>query len=338
MRAVVLETPGPIEGGPVRVTELPDPHPGPGQIVVEVTACGVCRSNLHMVEGDWLPYGVPAFTPIIPGHEVVGRIVEVGDGVDWLAVGDRVGVQPLWSTCGHCSFCLTGRDQLCRSKQITGETVHGGYAERMLATAAHAHPVPDGLDDAEAAPLFCPGITAYNAVGKAGLAPGSSVALFGVGGVGHMVLQFAALTGAEVFGVARSAHHLALAEELGAHPVDAGADPVAALTATGGVDAAIVFAPSDRMIAQALEAVRPGGTVVLGVHGSVGHFAFADEKRLVGSVIGARQQMREVLELAAAGRVRAHVDRFPLEEAGDVLGRLKAGAIRARAVLLPEAR
>lgn len=338
MRAFVLETPGPIEGGPVRLTELADPHPGPGQIVIDVTACGVCRSNLHMIEGDWLDYGVPAFTPIVPGHEVVGRIVEVGDGVDWLAVGDRVGVQPLWSTCGRCPYCLTGRDQLCRAKQITGETVHGGYAERMLAVAAHAHPVPDGLTDAEAAPLFCPGITAYNAVGKAALGPGSSVALFGVGGVGHLVLQFAALAGAEVYGVARSPEHLSLVEELGAHPVDAGAGPVAALGSPGGVDAAIVFAPSDLMIAQALEVVRPGGTVVLGVHGSVGHFDFADEKRVVGSVIGARQQMREVLALAAAGKVRAHVETFPLEDAQAVLRRLKGGGIRARAVLLPGGR
>ena len=338
MRAVVLETPGPIESGPVRVAELADPHPGPGQIVINVTACGVCRSNLHMVEGDWLDYGVPAFRPIVPGHEVVGRIVEVGGGVDWLAVGDRVGVQPLWSTCGHCSYCLTGRDQLCRSKQITGETVHGGYAERMLATAAHAHPVPEGLDDAEAAPLFCPGITGYNAVGKAGLAPGSTVAVFGVGGVGHMVLQFAALAGAEVFGVARSQHHLDLVEELGGHPVDAGADPVAVLTSGGGVDAAVVFAPSDQMVAQALDVVRPGGTVVVGVHASLGPFDFAEEKRVTGSVIGSRQQMREVLALAAAGRVRAHVETFPLEDAAEVLGRLKGGGIRARAVLLPGGR
>ncbi|MDA8343303.1 MAG: alcohol dehydrogenase catalytic domain-containing protein [Actinomycetota bacterium] len=338
MRALLLDTPGPIESGPVRMGELPDPHPAPGQLVIEVTACGVCRSNLHMIEGDWISYGVPAFTPIVPGHEVVGRVIELGDGVDWLHLGDRVGVQPLWSTCGHCEYCLTGRDQLCRSKQITGETVHGGYAERMLATAAHAHLVPDGLDDAEAAPLFCPGITAYNAVSKASPGPGSTLALFGVGGVGHMVLQFAGLTGAEVYAVARSAEHLALADELGAHPVDAARDPVGALTSAGGVDTAVVFAPSDEMLHQAMASVRPGGTVVLGVHARVGHLSFETEQRLVGSVIGSRQQMREVLALAAAGKVRARVERFPLDQAVDALERLKAGAVRARAVLLPGAR
>jgi len=171
VRAVVLDTPGPVESGVVHPADHADPRPGSGQIVVQVTACGVCRSNLHMIEGDWVAYGVPGFTPIIPGHEVVGRVVEVGSGVDWLHSGDRVGVQPLWSTCGHCTYCLAGRDQLCSAKQITGETVDGGYAQYMLATAAHAHPVPDEISDVEAAPLFCPGVTAYNAVSKAALTP-----------------------------------------------------------------------------------------------------------------------------------------------------------------------
>ncbi len=233
MHAIVLDTPGPLESGVVHGAEVADPHPGPGQIVMKVVACGVCRSNLHMIEGDWVRYGVPAFTPIVPGHEVVGRVVEVGSQVDWLRPGDRVGVQPLWSTCGHCAYCLTGRDQLCASKQITGETVQGGYAEYMLATAAHAHPVPDSIDDVEAAPLFCPGITGYNAVSKAAPRPGSTLAVFGVGGVGHMVIQFAVLAGAEVYAVARAAEHRKLAEELGAHPVDATADDAVVLRFPG---------------------------------------------------------------------------------------------------------
>lgn len=338
MHAVVLETPGPVDSGVLHPAEVDDPRPGPGQIVVEVAACGVCRSNLHMIEGDWTAYGVPAFTPIIPGHEVVGRVADVGQQVDWLHLGDRVGVQPLWSTCGHCAACLEGRDQLCPSKQITGETVNGGYARYLLVPAAHAHPVPDGLDDVEAAPLFCPGITAYNAVAKAAPRPGSTLALFGVGGVGHMVLQFGALAGAEVFAVTRAAEHLALAEELGARPVDASkGDPVAQLAAAtgGGVDAAIVFAPADSAVHQAVAAIRPGGTVVLGVHGDVGALPFADEKRVVGSVIGSRHQMREVLALAAAGKVRARCETFPLDEAVEALVRLKEGRIRARAVLVP---
>jgi len=336
VHAIVLDSPGPIESGVLRSAELADPRPGPGQIVLEVSACGVCRSNLHMIEGDWVAYGVPGFTPIIPGHEVVGRVVEIGSEVDWLRAGDRVGVQPLWSTCGHCAYCLTGRDQLCSAKQITGETVNGGYAQYLLATAAHAHPVPEGLDDVEAAPLFCPGVTAYNAVSKAAPHPGSKLAVFGVGGVGHMVIQFAVLAGADVYAVTRSPEHISLAEELGARPLDASrGDPVSALTALGGVDAAVVFAPSDDALRQAVAAAKPGGTVVLGVHAQVGELPFADEKRVVGSVIGSRQQMREVLALAAAGKVRAHCETYSLDEASEALGRLKRGEVRARAVLVP---
>lgn len=325
-----------MDHGVLHPAELEIPHPSPGQIVLKVAACGVCRSNLHMIEGDWVSYGVPGFTPIVPGHEVVGRVSEVGSGVDWLVPGDRVGVQPLWSTCGRCVHCRTGRDQLCAEKLITGETVHGGYAQYMLATAAHAHPVPEEIDDVEAAPLFCPGVTAYNAVSKAELRPGSKVALFGVGGVGHMVLQFALLYGADVYGVARSKAHLELTEELGAHAVAAtGGDRVPFFESIGGVDAAVVFAPSDQALRQAISATKRGGTVVVGVHAQVGEIAFYDEKRVVGSVIGSRQQMREVLALAAAGKVRAHCEAYALDAAAEVLGKLKRGEIRARAVLVP---
>ncbi|HZU80126.1 MAG TPA: alcohol dehydrogenase catalytic domain-containing protein [Acidimicrobiales bacterium] len=336
MQAVMLDAPGPLGEGRLRYAAREDPRPGTGQIVVEVLACGVCRSNLHMIEGDWVSYGVPAFVPIVPGHEVIGRVVDRGPGVEWPALGARVGVQPLWSSCLHCDYCLTGREQLCPQKHITGETVDGGYAELMLATAAHAHLVPEAVGDVEGAPLFCPGITAYNAVEKAALHPGMSVVLFGVGGVGHMVIQIAALTGATVYAMARSDEHLALAEELGAVPVRAGGGPIAPGQVGGGVDAAIVFAPSDAMLHQALALLRPGGTAVLGVHAQVGEIPFADEKRVVGSVIGSRHQMGQVLELAASGKIRAQCETFGLSEASAALSRLKAGDIRARAVLVPE--
>ena len=166
------------------------------------------------------------------------------------------------------------RDTARHEKQITGETVDGGYAEYMLATAAHAHPVPDAISDVEAAPLFCPGVTAYNAVSKAAPHPGSSLAVFGVGGVGHMVIQFSVLAGADVYAVTRSAQHLDLADELSAHPVDASSrDPVSVLAALGGVDAAVVFAPSDEALRQAVASIKPGGTVVLGVHAAGGRAA-----------------------------------------------------------------
>ena len=334
MRAVVLESLRPIEENPIALREVDTPSPGPGQVLVKISSCGVCRSNLHMIEGDWAP-AVPSKLPIIPGHEVVGAVAELGAGVDWLAVGDRVGIQPLFDTCGRCEYCVSGREQLCQAKEITGESVDGGYAEYLLAAAAHTYRLPDGLSDVDAAPLFCPGITAYGSLSKARLSPGASVAVFGVGGVGHLVLQMAGLWGADVTAVTRGRNHQELAEELGATVVDGNAEPGAALARRGGVDAAIVFAPSSAVLGEAIRATKPGGIVVVGAEAEVGPLPFADEKTVVGSVLGTREQMREVLRLAAAGKVRAHCERFALDEATEALTRLKQGRIRARAVLVP---
>lgn len=337
MKAVLLESPAPLDQGPLRLDDVADPEPGPGEIVIQVTACGVCRSNLHMIEGEWVDAGVPAKTPIIPGHEVVGTITALGSGVDWLHEGDRVGVQPLWSTCGHCEYCMSGAEQLCQSKEITGETVDGGYAEAMLAKAAHAYLVPDTLDDVEAAPLFCPGITAYGAVAKARLTPAKSVAVFGVGGVGHVALQFAKLTGAETVAVTRGAQRRELAEKLGAARVvdPASVDAASALQKSGGVDAALVFAPSSESVRQAIAATKPGGVVVLGVNAEIGAFPFVDEKTIVGSLLGSRQMMRDVLRIAGEGRVRVASESYPLEQAEQALSQLKRGEVRGRLVLVP---
>jgi propanol-preferring alcohol dehydrogenase len=206
----------------------------------------------------------------------------------------------------------------------------------MLATAAHVYAVPDALDSAEAAPLFCPGITAYSAVATAEVTPGQRVAVFGLGGVGHMVAQFARLAGADIVAVVRSAVHLELARELGVERIiDASAvDAGDALSRDGGVDASILFAPSNTLARQALRATRRGGTVVLGVNADLGELSFFDSKRVIGSVIGNRVQMREVLRIAAAGKVRAFCEAFPLDEALATLRRLKRGEIRARAVLV----
>lgn len=335
MKAVVLESLRPIDQGPLVLREVDQPSAGNGQVVIKVAACGVCRSNLHMIEGDWASGGTPSHTPIIPGHEVVGTVAEIGANVEHLSVGDRVGVMPLWSTCGYCEFCVAGLDHLCQSKHITGETVDGGYAEYMLATAAHTYQLPDGVAFEDAAPLFCPGITAYGSVAKARLTPGKKVAVFGIGGVGHLVLQMAALYGADVFAVSRGRNHLELAEELGATSVDASnGDPAEALQRVGGVDASIVFAPSDAVVAQAIRATRPGGTVIIGINAEVGPLPFALEKVVVGSLLGTRQQMREVLKLAAAGKIKAQCQPFALDEATRALTALKQGEIRARAVLM----
>lgn len=335
MRAVLLETPGPIDGHPLRVTDVDTPKPGPGQLLVKVSACGVCRSNLHMVEGDWLPSN-PAFTPIIPGHELVGTVADLGPAVTTFATGDRVGVMPLWSTCMRCELCLTGREQLCQSKHITGETVHGGYAEYVLAVAEHTYAVPDNLGDAEAAPLFCPGITAYGSVAKAELSPTRSVAVFGIGGVGHVVLQMAALYGGEVVAVTRSQEHRDLALEVGAtRVVDAtNGDPGEKIANQGGVDATIVFAPSSASVRQALTATKPGGIVIVGVNAELGALPFADEKTVVGSLLGSRFEMQEVLRLASEGKLRTITETHDLDQAEKVLRRLKDGKVRGRAVLL----
>jgi alcohol dehydrogenase, propanol-preferring len=337
MRAMILTKPAPIETDPLRLADVPAKAPGRGEILMKVAACGVCRSNLHMIEGDWIANGVPAKSPIVPGHEIVGRVAAVGEGVEALAVGQRVGVQPLWSTCERCEYCLTGREMLCPYREITGETVDGGFAEYLLAKERHAYVVPDSISDAEAAPLFCPGITAFGAVSKARLAPGKTLALFGFGGVGHMVQQLAQLAGAEVTVVARSPSHLALAGRLGAaRTIDTTkAEADDALLEAGGVDSAIVFAPSTSLLRQAIRGTKRGGVIVVGAFADVGLLPFVEEKTVVGSLLGSRQQMRELLALAGAGKVRAVVESFPLEQVDEALRRLKRGEVEARAVVLP---
>jgi propanol-preferring alcohol dehydrogenase len=331
--AMQLDHTAPLADGPLAWREVETPAPGPGQLLIRVVACGVCRSNLHVIEGDWEAGGLPAISPIVPGHEVTGTVESIGDGVSGFAVGDHVGVQPLWWTCEECEFCLSGREQLCMQRRITGEMVDGGYAEFMLATAAHTYRVPAALDLVEAAPLFCPGITAYSAIARLNLAEGSRVAVFGLGGVGHMAVQFAKLAGAEVTAVARGSDHLKVARELGAdHLIDASAvDPADVLEGT--MDGAVIFAPSDAVAQQALASVKRGGTVVLGVIASFGTITFAEGKTIIESILGSRAQMDEVLALAAAGKVRSVVDVFPLVEAADVLGRLADRSLRSRAVL-----
>jgi alcohol dehydrogenase, propanol-preferring len=334
MKAMVLGNVGPAEREPLSWRDVAEPVPGQGQIVIRVSACGVCRSNLHMVEGDWLP-ATPASFPIVPGHEVVGTVTAAGPGVSGVATGERVGVQPIWSTCGRCQFCLSGREQLCRQRKITGETRDGGYAEQMLADAAYTYPIPDSLTDAESAPLLCPGITAYGAVKKAGLAPGQQVGVIGVGGVGHMVIQLARLSGADVYAITRSRLHQEVAEEAGALHSYCPRDSGGACLPDATLDSVIVFAPSAEAVAEAMRVTRPGARIVLGVAQPVGTLDIGDEKTVVGTVLGNRWEMREVLDLAAAGKIRSIHNCFPLEQANKALAQLKAGQIRGRAVLMP---
>lgn len=332
MFAFELETPAPLDQRPMNWRETVTPSPSPGQLLMKVAGCGVCRSNLHMIQGDWVP-DAPSISPIIPGHEVTGTVVEVGDGVTDFVVGDRVGVMPLWQTCETCEFCTSDREQLCHSRVITGEDVNGGYGEYMISNAAHSYRVPDALDLVAAAPLFCPGITAYGAVSKLNIARGSKVAVFGLGGVGHMALQFAKLTGAEVIAVARSADHLKVAEELGADRLINATEVDPGVELEDLVDAAITFAPSNQVTEWALRSLKRGGTLVAGVGVKLAGFPFNKEQVIHASLLGNRKQMNEVLKLAAEGKVTTVVDLYDLTDAEQALSDLAAGSLRSRAVL-----
>lgn len=334
MHANQLLAPAPVTEHPLHWVETERPVPGPGQILIDVVGCGVCRSNLHMIEGDWVEGGVPAISPITPGHEVTGRVAALGEGVTSFAIGDRVGVQPLWWSCGECEFCTSQREQLCHRRIITGEHVDGGYAEYMLAYADFAYVIPDNLDLVEAAPLFCPGITAYGVVDKLDVGPGEVVAIFGLGGVGHMAVQLAALTGAEVVAVGRTPAHLDVARELGAARTVDSRDEEALAAIEDSADAVLTFAGSDAVTAQAMRTLKWGGTLVNAVPLNLADFPFNKGQTIKASLLGNREQMRAVLRLASEGKLRTVVERFPMEQADAALNQLARGELRSRAVLV----
>ncbi len=335
---MLLNKTAPIESKPLKLNDVSMPALGRNDLLVKIKTCGVCRSNLHLIEGDWLKYGIPPKLPIIPGHEIVGIVESTGDDVDkqLFSNGDRVGIQPLYNSCKMCEYCLTGREHLCDYRQITGDTEDGGYAEYIKIPADFAYSIPDNIDDVHAAPLFCPGVTAYRAVKRADLSPEKTVAIFGIGGVGHLALQIAKLFGAKTIAVTRSKLHLDLASKLGAHSVLSSAeeDVSESIKKMGYADSAIVFAPSQEAIKQAIKSVKKGGTIVMGVFGAIGDdFMFIDEKIIKGSVIGSRKDMREVVKLASEGSIKVFCESFPLGQANEVLERLKHGRVEARAVL-----
>ncbi|WP_188681126.1 alcohol dehydrogenase catalytic domain-containing protein [Thermogymnomonas acidicola] len=336
MKSMVLREIRKAEEEPLVMEDLDTPEPSENQILIRITSSGVCRSNLHMIEGDWVQNGVPARLPIIPGHEVIGRVEKVGENVDYFRKGDLAGVQPLWTACGRCEYCLSGRENLCPNKQVTGETLDGGYSEYMLADARYAYRIPAGIDETRDAPLFCPGVTAYRAVKQARLGPAKEVFIFGVGGVGHLAIQFAKLSGARVTAVSTGERHRDLALRVGADDViDPGRDYSGISKFSRAADRAIVFAPSQAAIDAALKTLKPGGRLVLGVFGGASSIPFVDEIEIVGSVIGTRKDMNEVLRLASTGKVRIEAERYRLDQANEVLLRLKRGQINGRAVLNP---
>ena len=331
MKAMVLERISPVGEKPLRLIELPDPEPGPGEIRVRVRACGLCRTDLHVIEGD-----LPEHTlPIIPGHQVVGEVDLLGPGTHAFSVGDRVGVAWLRGTCGRCAYCRRGDENLCPDSRYTGYHEHGGYAELAVVPEAFAYPIPDGFDELQAAPLLCAGIIGYRALQRANVPSGGRVALYGFGSSASVVIQIALHRGYEVHVVTRGESHRELAREMGAHWVGApGEEPPVEM------DSAIIFAPAGEIVPDALRSLRKGGTVAMaGIYMTpVPELDYEahlfHEKNLRSVEANTREDGRGLLLEAAAVPVRARVTTFRLEEANEALIRLKNDRIDGSAVLV----
>ncbi len=336
MRAAVLERPAAAIARPLQLRAVPRPSPGAGEVLLQVEACGVCRTDLHVIEGEL----APRRSPVIPGHQIVGRVVAVAPDVDAALVGARVGVPWLHRTCGGCRFCGRGDENLCEAPAFTGWTVDGGFAEYCVAPAAFVLPVPAALAPTEIAPLLCAGIIGYRCLDATGLAArgfaGARLGLYGFGAAGHIAIQIARARGAEVYVMTRDrARHQALAHELGAAWVgDAEAVPPVPL------DAAIVFAPAGALVPVGLAALDAGGTLVLGgIHMSeipaMPYSLLYRERTLRSVANNTRDDARRFLHEAARVGVRTHVRCYPLAEVGDALVDLATDAIRGAAVVVP---
>jgi propanol-preferring alcohol dehydrogenase len=331
LKAQVLQRVALIEDDPLVYLDVDDPVLGPFDVLVRIKACGVCHSNIHMIEGDWVSFNYPSKLPIIPGHEISGVIEEVGrDVVKW-SVGQRVGVEALLNSCRHCDFCLSGREHLCLNAEYTGETVDGGYAEYISVPWDFVFELPDNLSFEESAPFFCPGVTAFRAVNRAGVKLGQRVAVIGVGGVGHMSLQFAKLAGAETTAVDVSSEKMSFALELGA---DFAVSP-REFEKMGKFDVIMVHAPSEQAVKQASKLVKRGGTVLMAVFGNV-NVDISREYNIKTSIIGPRIDVLRALSYASKGLVKMNVSKvFKLKDANRALFELKKGRIVGRSVLTP---
>lgn len=335
MKAWVLKKPTPVSEFPLAKVEMTMPAPAEDELLLRVAACGICRTDLHVVEGE-LPV---RRSPLIPGHQIVGRVAAIGSRVTEFAAGDRVGVAWLNRTCGVCEFCRSGRENLCEQAAFTGWTVDGGYAEYAIAPAAFTYRLPDNFEDIQAAPLLCAGIIGYRCLRLTGLSgnewQGARLGLYGFGAAGHVCIQLARARGAEVYVCTRDRErHQALARELGATWVgDAMDEPPAKLHAS------IIFAPAGELVPVALKAIRKGGTLVLGgIHMSpIPSFDYSliYGERVVRSVANnTRDDGREFLLEAARIPVRTHTQMFSFEEANEALIALQNDSIRGAGVLV----
>jgi propanol-preferring alcohol dehydrogenase len=329
MLAWQVVRPGPIPSGPLRPAEVPVPEPGPGELLVRVAASGVCRTDLHVAEGD-LPVHRAA---VVPGHEVVGSVVT---GAGGFTAGDRVGIAWLRHTCGRCRYCRRGQENLCPESRYSGWDADGGYAEYAVVPADYAYRLPDGYPDAQLAPLLCAGIIGYRALRRAGLPAGGSLGIYGFGASAHLTAQVALAQGARVHVLTRSAAAQRLALDLGAHSAGGASDPP-----PEPLDAAILFAPVGSLVPAALEALDRGGTLAIaGIHltdiPALNYERHLFQERTVRSVTAnTRQDGRDFLAFAAQHRLRVAVTEYPLTEADQALADLAADRVNGAAVLRP---
>jgi propanol-preferring alcohol dehydrogenase len=338
MKAVVLHD----FKAPLRLEEVERPKPGAGEVLIRVEACGACHSDVHVADGDWPQLNRIVKKPLILGHEIAGTIAEVGEGVKELRVGDRMGVPWIYWSCGECEFCASGDEVLCSKQKITGVAVDGGYAEFVKAPATHATKIPEGLAAADAAPLFCAGVTVYRALKKANIQPGQRLAIFGVGGLGHLAVQIGREMGAEVTAVDLSDEKLELARQDGAtHVLNAStADAPKEIRKLGGAHVVLVASAAKAAYDAAFSCVRGTGTLlVVGLPAEPICFPALSmagrEVRVQASSVGTRENLRDVLAMAAAGKLRCRVATRPLSEANEVLDELRRGQVAGRIVLQP---
>lgn len=329
MKAVWLERQAPIETRPLRSGACADPSSGEKDVLVRVHACGLCHTDLHIIEGDLSAKRLP----LIPGHQIVGEVVAVGDRVRKLKIGERVGIPWLSSTCCQCRFCIDGKENLCDEGRFTGYDIDGGCAELVAVPGDSAYPLPPGIADLDAAPLLCAGVIGYRAWRMSGARPGSNVALLGFGASAHIVIQIATAQGCRVSVFSRSPEHRRLAEELGAAWTgEAGQQP------PDPPECAIIFAPAGSLVPTALATLRKGGTLALaGIHMSpipqMDYGLLSGEKKIVTVANSTRRDVVELLALAAMIPIRPMIREFPLAEANEALQLLKQGDINGAAVL-----
>ena len=330
MRAMVLEKQVPVEESPLRLRDVPVPAPGRSEVRVRVRVCGICRTDLHTVEGD-----VPLRrSPLIPGHQIVGVVDALGAGVKSLPEGERVGVAWVYCTCGECAYCKKGLENLCDRARFTGWDADGGYAEAMIVPESFAYPLPAGFSDLQAAPLLCAGIVGFRSFRLSGAQPGGRVGLYGFGASAHIILQVARHLGCEVYVFTRTPVHQQLARAMGATWVGEAEDTPPEL-----LDAAIIFAPAGSLVLEALRVLRKGGTVsiadlTMSPIPQIDYDKLLYHERVIRSVANAtREDAREFLQLAAEIPIRSEVETFRLEDANRALQALKQSRIRGAGVL-----